>query len=107
MISEQKWRFFVKSAHFCKFRHGRGDCDGILQLTSEMNRTMVTVFKMVTSISFWVRLQRLRAELACRYWQSLRARLRLGLMLRLMLMLMLMGRIIESGSMAGLITHVR
>ena len=68
-----------------------------------MNRTMVTVFKMVTSISFWVRLKRLRAELACGYWQSLRARLRLGLMLRLMLM----RRIIESASMAGLITQVR
>ena len=72
-----------------------------------MNSTMVTVFKIVTSISFLVRLTRLMAELACGFWQSLRARLRLGLMLRLMLMLMLMGRIIESGSMAGLITHVR
>ena len=80
MISEQKGRFFVKSAHFCKFRHGRGDCDGILRLTSEMNRTMVTVFEMGTSISFWVRLQRLSAELACGYWQSLSLRLRLGLM---------------------------
>lgn len=68
-----------------------------------MNRTMVTVFEMVTSISFWVRLKRLRYELACGCWQSLSLRLRLGLMLRLMLM----RRIIESGSMAGLITHVR
>ena len=68
-----------------------------------MNRTMVTVFKMGRSISFLVRLTRLRDGMACGCWQSLSLRLRLGLMQRLMLM----GKIIESGSLAGLITHVR